>query len=137
FNFGPTLLAWLADKEPEVYQTILDADAESRNRYSGHGSAIAQSYNHSILPLSNSRDKYTQIYWGFRDFQFRFGRDPEGMWLPEAAVDVESLEFLAQFGIKFTILSPYQGKRARRLRGRAWKDVNGGRIDPTTPYLIK
>src|SRR5205085_3286474 len=106
FNFGPTLLAWLEDKEPEVYRKILEADSESQKRYSGHGSAIAQAYNHTILPLSNSRDKYTQIYWGLRDFQSRFGRDPEGMWLPETAVDTEVLEILARLGIKFTILSP-------------------------------
>jgi alpha-amylase/alpha-mannosidase (GH57 family) len=137
FNFGPTLLAWLANKEPGVYLSIIEADRESRNRYSGHGSAIAQAYNHSILPLSNSRDKYTQILWGLRDFQSRFGRDPEGMWLPETAVDIETLEILASLGIKFTILSPYQAKRVKRLRGRTWKDVNGGRVDPTSPYVIK
>jgi len=137
FNFGPTLMAWLAEKEPDVYKTILEGDAESRQRYSGHGSAIAQSYNHTILPLSNSRDKYTQVLWGLRDFQFRFNRDPEGMWLPETAVDLEVLEILAQLGIKFTILSPYQAMRVKRLRGRVWKDVNGGRVDPTTPYLVR
>src|SRR5687768_5641950 len=71
FNFGPTLLAWLKDQEPEVYQSILEADVESRNRFSGHGSAMAQAYNHTILPLSNSRDKYTQILWGVLDFEHR------------------------------------------------------------------
>src|SRR5262245_3322544 len=137
FNFGPTLLAWLAEEAPDVYQKILEADQESQQRFSGHGSAIAQAYNHTILPLSNIRDKYTQILWGLRDFQFRFGRDPEGMWLPETAVDIESLELLAEFGIQFTILSPYQAKRTKRLRGRVWKDVNGGRVDPTTPYVVR
>jgi len=94
FNFGPTLLEWMAEKEPETYRTILEADKESRQRFSGHGSAIAQAYNHTILPLSNSRDKYTQILWGIRDFEFRFGRKPEGMWLPETAVDLEVLDVL-------------------------------------------
>jgi alpha-amylase/alpha-mannosidase (GH57 family) len=137
FNFGPTLLAWLADHEPDVYREILEADVESQRRYSGHGSAIAQAYNHAILPLCNTRDKFTQIYWGLRDFQFRFQRDPESMWLPETAVDTEVLEILAQFGIKFILLSPFQAKRTKRLRGRAWKDVNGGKVDPSTPYVIK
>src|SRR5688572_11816080 len=105
FNFGPTLLAWLAEKEPDVYQTILEADKESQSRFSGHGSAIAQAYNHTILPLSNQRDQETQILWGIRDFEFRFGRKPEGMWLPEAAADSDVLELLAANGIRFTILS--------------------------------
>src|SRR6185436_1444752 len=137
FNFGPTLLAWMADREPDVYRRILEADKESQQRYSGHGSAIAQAYNHTILPLSNSRDKYTQILWGIRDFQYRFGRYPEGMWLPETAVDLETLDILANLGIRFTILSPYQAKRVKRSRGKAWKDVNGGRVDPSTPYIVK
>ena len=137
FNFGPTLLAWMAEKEPETYRTILEADKESQQRFSGHGSAIAQAYNHTILPLSNSRDKYTQILWGIRDFECRFGRKPEGMWLPETAVDLESLDILAGFGIRFTILSPYQAKRTRKLRGRAWRDASGGRIDPSMPYEVR
>jgi alpha-amylase/alpha-mannosidase (GH57 family) len=136
FNFGPTLLAWLAGHEPETYQAILDADKESQQRFSGHGSAIAQAYNHTILPLSNSRDKYTQILWGIRDFEFRFGRKPESMWLPETAVDMEVLEILAGFEIRFTILSPFQAKRARRLRGRVWRDASGGRVDPSTAYEV-
>src|ERR1051326_4938878 len=134
FNFGPTLLAWLAGHEPETYQAILHADKESQRRFSGHGSAIAQAYNHTILPLSNSRDKYTQILWGIRDFEFHFGRKPEGMWLPETAVDTEVLEIVAGFEIRFTILSPFQAKRTRRLRGRVWRDASGGRVDPSIPY---
>ena len=137
FNFGPTLLTWLREKEPETYQTILDADKESQSRFSGHGSAVAQSYNHTILPLSNSRDKYTQLLWGIRDFEYRFGRKPEGMWLPETAVDLEVLDLLAGFGIRFTILSPYQAKRTRKVRGRAWRDASGGRVDPSTPYAVR
>lgn len=137
FNFGPTLLAWLAEKEPKVYRAILQADRDSQTYFSGHGSAIAQSYNHTILPLSNSRDKFTQIYWGIRDFEYRFKRKPEGMWLPETAVDLEVLDILATLGIRFTILSPYQAKRARRLKGRAWRDASGGRVDPSTPYEVR
>jgi len=137
FNFGPTLLAWLAEKEPQTYEAILAADKESRARFSGHGSAIAQAFNHTILPLSNSRDKYTQIYWGIRDFEFRFARKPEGMWLPEAAVDMETLEILARLGIRFTILSPYQAHRTRKFRGRSWRDVGGGKIDPSMPYQVR
>src|SRR5256885_6428217 len=124
----------MADHEPESYQAVLDADKESQQRFSGHGSAIAQAYNHTILPLSNSRDKYTQILWGIRDFESRFGRKPEGMWLPETAVDMEALEILAGFGIRFTILSPYQARRTRKLRGRAWRDASGGGVVPSFPF---
>ena len=137
FNFGPTLLAWMAEREPTAYRTILRADKESQERFSGHGNAIAQAYNHAVLPLCNSRDKYTQVYWGIRDFEFRFGRKPEGMWLPETAVDLETLDILAEFGIRFTILSPYQAKRTRKLRARAWKDASGGKVDPSRAYEVR
>src|ERR1051325_6047058 len=99
FNFGPTLLAWLKDYRPDVYAAVLEGDAESRDRFSGHGSALAQGYNHMILPLANQRDLETQVVWGIEDFKYRFGRDPEGMWLPETAVDTRSLEGLAARGI--------------------------------------
>ncbi len=137
FNFGPTLLAWLKEKAPEVYQAILDADRESQKIFSGHGSAIAQAYNHMILPLANWRDKYTQVLWGIRDFEHRFGRSPEGMWLPETAVDIDSLDIMASLGIRFTILSPYQARAVRRFRGRNWHEVSGGRIDPSRAYEIR
>src|SRR5205814_10653817 len=137
FNFGPTLLSWLQAQQPETYAAILAADRESRERFSGHGSALAQAYNHMILPLANPRDRRTQILWGIRDFEFRFGRRPEGMWLPETAVDLEVLDVLAGFDIRFTILSPYQAKRTRKLRRRAWRDASGGRIDPSMPYNVK
>jgi alpha-amylase/alpha-mannosidase (GH57 family) len=136
-NFGPTLLSWMEDNSPETYRCILESDQESQDRFSGHGSALAQAYNHIILPLANSRDKLTQTIWGLRDFEHRFGRAPEGMWLPEAAVDIESLETLAEQGIKFTILAPHQAGRVRKIGGRSWKDVSGGRIDPTRAYLAK
>ncbi len=137
FNFGPTLLSWLEEKAPEVYRSVLAADRESAQRFSGHGSALAQAYNHMILPLANGQDKHTQILWGLRDFRRRFERDPEGMWLPEAAVDLETLEVLASQGIRFTVLAPNQARRARAIGGRAWRDVSGGRIDPSMPYRLR
>ncbi len=136
FNFGPTLLAWLERQEPQVYEAILEGDRESRRRYSGHGSALAQAYNHMILPLATLRDKRTQVLWGIADFQHRFGREPEGMWLPETAVDSETLEVLAEMGISFTILAPSQAWRVRPLGGDRWEDVSGGRIDPTMAYRV-
>ena len=138
FNFGPTLLSWLKDKQPEIHEAIVAADQEAMERYSGHGSALAQAYNHMIMPLANERDKHTQVIWGIRDFETRFRRQPEGMWLPECAADNASLDVLAQHGIKFTILSPYQASRVRPLEGNGeWQDVNGGKIDPKVPYLVK
>src|SRR5215210_513680 len=138
FNFGPTLLAWLETHHPEVYRAILEADRESRSRFGGHGSALMQPYNHTILPLSNRRDKQTQIVWGVRDFEHRFGRPPRGAWLPEAAVDVESLELLAEQGIRFTILEPHQARRIRPKGGKPseWRDVSGGGLDTTVPYEV-
>jgi alpha-amylase/alpha-mannosidase (GH57 family) len=136
FNFGPTLLSWIEDKAPRVYKAILEADHISKDRFSGHGSAIAQAYHHIILPLANRRDKHTQIAWGIRDFTFRFGRSPGGMWLPETAVDLETLEILAEFGIKFTILAPRQASREGKIGGRSWKDVSGESIDPSMPYRL-
>ncbi|HUG05197.1 MAG TPA: DUF3536 domain-containing protein [Candidatus Limnocylindria bacterium] len=134
FNFGPTLLAWLEDRRPSVYARVIEADRQSQELFSGHGSAIAQPYNHMIMPLATSRDKRTQIVWGIADFVRRFGRRPEGMWLPETAVDLETLDLLAEHGMRFTILSPTQAGRVRRIGGRGWRDVTGGRIDPTRAY---
>jgi alpha-amylase/alpha-mannosidase (GH57 family) len=136
FNFGPTLLAWMEEHTPDVLAAIVEADRQSCERFSGHGSAIAQAYNHTILPLSNQRDKVTQVRWGITDFAHRFGRQPAGMWLPECAADTESLEVLAEAGIRFTILSPYQGAKIRRLGDADWQDVNGGQVDPSRPYLV-
>ena len=115
FNFGPTLLSWLRRHDPRTYEAIQEADRESRERFGGHGNAIAQIYNHLIMPLANTRDKRTQIRWGIEDFAHHFGRLPEGMWLAETAVDLETLDLLAQEGIRFTILSPHQAARVRRL----------------------
>jgi alpha-amylase/alpha-mannosidase (GH57 family) len=135
FNFGPTLLTWLERNQPEVYSVILKADTDSIQRFSGHGSAIAQAYNHIILPLASRRDKRTQVVWGIKDFIFRFKRRPEGMWLPETAVDIETLEILAEQGIVFTILSPKQASRTRPINDSRWTDVSTGTIDCSQPYL--
>ncbi|MBI5179002.1 MAG: DUF3536 domain-containing protein [Nitrospinae bacterium] len=135
FNFGPTLLSWMERHQPDTYQKILEADRLSVGRRNGHGNAIAQVYNHSIMPLNSPKDKETQIIWGIRDFQHRFGRAPEGIWFAEAAVDSESLALAAKHGIKFTILSPRQAKRVRPVKpGSAWTDCNGD-VDTTRPYL--
>jgi alpha-amylase/alpha-mannosidase (GH57 family) len=134
FNFGPTLLRWLEEKAPEVYGAIQAADRDSQAKFSGHGSAISQAYNHMIMPLGDSRDKRTQVKWGIRDFEHRFGRRPEGMWLPETAVDLETLDILAEHGILFTVLSPYQARQVRAIGGRSWRDVRDGKIDPSRAY---
>ena len=137
FDFGPTLLSWLEKHAAETYQAILDADAASRQLRSGHGNAIAQAYNHMIMPLASPRDKHTQIVWGMEDFRKRFQRDPEGMWLPETAVDKETLETLAKNGIRFTILAPHQAKRFRSSSKDGWADLNSGSIDPSRPYVCQ
>src|SRR5687768_11333917 len=131
FNFGPTLLSWLEVAAPDTYAAVLEADRLSLQRFSGHGCAIAQAYNHIILPLANARDKRTQVLWGIRDFERRFGRRPEGMWLPETAVDLDSLDVLAAEGIVYTILEPHQATRFRRIGESAWDE---GHLDPTMPY---
>ncbi len=137
FNFGPTLLAWMERRQPEVYRSVVEADRVSRERFSGHGSALAQCYSHMIMPLANSADKRTQVVWGIRDFEHRFKRKPEGMWLPETAVDLETLDLMAEQGILFTILAPRQARRVRMAGTKNWEDVSGGRIDPKVPYLCR
>jgi alpha-amylase/alpha-mannosidase (GH57 family) len=136
FDFGPTLLAWLEVNVPDVYQAVLGADRESQAAFSGHGSAIAQAYNHMIMPLANRRDKYTQVLWGAHDFEHRFKRKPEGMWLPETAVDLEAMDILAERGIRFTILAPHQARRVRQIDSDTWQDVANAAIDPTMAYEI-
>lgn len=135
FNFGPTLLSWLERHDSGTYQAILEADQLSVKNFSGHGSAIAQVYNHIIMPLANFRDKETQVIWGISDFVHRFNRKPEGMWLAETAVDLETLEILAKHHIKFTILAPRQARRVRALQKQEWQEVNDHTIDTRRPYL--
>lgn len=135
FDFGPTLLSWLEVREPSVYRQILEGDRNSVRLQQGHGNGIAHVYNHMILPLANYRDKRTQIAWGLRDFEWRFGRKSESIWLAETAVNRETLRVLIDFGIRYIILSPYQAARVRPIeRAAGWTDVRGGRVDPTQPY---
>ncbi|MGI8893721.1 MAG: DUF3536 domain-containing protein [Bacteroidia bacterium] len=134
FNFGPTLLDWMQKKSPEVYEAILQADKESMSHFNGHGSAIAQVYNHVIMPLANDNDKETQVIWGIEDFKSRFGRMPEGMWCGETAVDTPTLEVMAKHGIKFTILSPYQAQSFRKFGDKKWINAEGANIDPKRAY---
>ncbi len=141
FDFGPTLLSWLEKTHPWIYGQIISADQLSRERFQGHGNALAQVYNHIIMPLATRGDKLTQIRWGLADFKNRFGRQAEGMWLSETAVDTETLNLMAEEGVKFTILSPTQAQSVRPLKGpakgKAWQDVAGGRINPTRPYRVR
>lgn len=139
FNIGPTLMSWLENYDTEVYEKIIEADKLSQERLNGHGNAIAQVYNHIILPLANKRDKYTQIRWAKQDFKHRFGRDPEGIWLAETAIDYPTLEALVDEGLKFTIIAPSQAERCRPIADEnnadpQWIEVGGGQIDPTRPY---
>jgi alpha-amylase/alpha-mannosidase (GH57 family) len=141
FNFGPTLMSWLKENAPRTYRMILDGERRSRKLFSGHSSAVAQVYNHIIMPLSNRRDKITQIRWGIADYESHFGIVPEGMWLAETAVDTETLELLAQQGVKYTILEPHQCKRVRPLKidgasaDSAWTTPLSNSVDTTRPYV--
>ncbi len=134
FNVGPTLLSWLRKKMPATYNQIIKADKVSKEANNGHGNAIAQVYNHMIMPLASFHDKVTQVKWGIKDFLYHFGRMPEGMWLAETAVNTETLSVMADEGIKFTILSPYQAFRSRTSPEDEWIDVTGGKIETTRPY---
>ena len=139
FNIGPTLMSWLQNYDIDVYQRIIEADRKSSERLNGHGNAIAQVYNHIIMPLASERDKLSQIRWGKADFRSRFGREPEGMWLAEAAVDYATVEALVNEGIRFIILAPSQAERCRLIPTdnetlEEWHEVGGNQIDPTRPY---
>jgi alpha-amylase/alpha-mannosidase (GH57 family) len=133
FNFGPTLLPWQEQRFPSVYEKVLQADREGMRRF-GHGNAMAQVYNHIIMPLANDRDKETEVLWGTADFEKRFHRKPEALWLPETAVNYATLRTLVKYGMRYLILSPFQASRARSFGGRKWSDVSQGRIDTTRPY---
>ncbi len=135
YNFGPTLLSWMERKDRETYNAILESDKISKKRFGGHGSAIAQAHSHLILPLANYRDKVTQVKWGLEDFKYRFGRESEGIWLAETAVDTETLEVLADQGLKYTILAPRQAKSFRKIGQSDWKSTNHG-FDTRRPYKV-
>ncbi|HLF27450.1 MAG TPA: DUF3536 domain-containing protein [Anaerolineae bacterium] len=107
YNVGPTLIAWLARHAPDVYQRIVESDRRHSEAI-GVGNALAQPAHHTILPLARQRDKETQVHWGIASFRHRFGRQPRGMWLPEMAVDLNTLEVLSAEGLSFTILSDQQ-----------------------------
>ncbi|MBQ8168227.1 DUF3536 domain-containing protein [bacterium] len=134
FNFGPTLLSWLEHYAPLTYERIIKADIESIDAHDGHGNAMAQVYNHIIMPLANEQDKQTQVRWGIKDFEYRFGRKPEGIWLAETAVDDDTLRVLVENGIKFTVLSPYQALKMKKASDKDWTDVSWGNIDPARSY---
>jgi alpha-amylase/alpha-mannosidase (GH57 family) len=138
FNFGPTLLSWLKDNATRTYRMIQDGERRSRKTFGGHSSAMAQVYNHIIMPLASRRDRITQIRWGIADYQHHYGLPPEGMWLSETAADNESLELLANNGIRFTVLAPHQCKRVRPIKdGAQWVDTPDATVDTTRPYLLR
>src|SRR3984885_10876054 len=151
FNFGPTLMSWIKENAQRTYRMILDGESRSRKRYQGHSSAMAQVYNHLILALANTRDRVTQIRWGIADYESNFGNKPEGMWLPETAADDETLELLAQNGIRFTVLAPHQCKHVRPLKAdgktedkkegdtseNEWIETPDASVDTTHPYLVR
>ncbi len=133
FNFGPTLLSWVKSQRPLIYQKILDADLESLKRL-GHGNAIAQVYDHLIMPLANERDQETEVRWGMADFECHFRHKPDAMWLPETAVNYATLQVLIKYGMRFLILSPYQALKVKSFAKEKWTDVSQGKIDTTRPY---
>ncbi len=134
FNFGPTLMSWLEKKDPDTYKRIIEANHKSIATHNGHGNAIAQAYNHMILPLANRRDKTTQVKWGIADFKKRFEVNPESIWLPETACNEETLEVLVEEGIKFIILEPHQAQAISSLGSEEWQNVSHGNINPKHPY---
>jgi alpha-amylase/alpha-mannosidase (GH57 family) len=134
FDFGPTLLSWLQQSHPETYARILAADAESVRRNEGHGNAIAQAYNHAILPLCNKRDQLTQVRWGAADFLSRFGREPESMWLPETACNDDVMGVLIDAGLAYVILAPQQALRVRAGEEQEWQSVSAETIDTSIAY---
>lgn len=136
FNMGPTLMGWIRTNTPHTYKRIQEADKRSAERLNGHGNAIAQVYNHIIMPLASAEDKKTQIRWGIEDFKFHFGRMPEAMWLAETAINFETVVELIKAGIKFTILSPTQADKFRKLGDEEWTGCSNTDIDTTRPYRV-
>ena len=136
FNVGPTLMRWLAQHDPTTYASIVAADKAGQLRFGGHGPAMAQVYGHLIMPLATPRDRRTQVAWGVADFRHHYGRDPEGMWLAEAAVCTDTLEALAEYGIRYTVLAPHQAAAVRSLRGGDWVATSTTPLDTTMPYLV-
>ncbi|MBI4802031.1 MAG: DUF3536 domain-containing protein [Elusimicrobia bacterium] len=134
FNFGPTLLAWLEKRYPACYSKIIRTAAKSRKSL-GHSNAIAQGYNHVIMPLASFNDRLTQVIWGLADFQARFGFKAEAMWLPETAADENTLRLLIDQGLGYAILSPYQAEMIRPVDSEKWTDISSGNFDTKRPYV--
>ncbi|HEY6802893.1 MAG TPA: DUF3536 domain-containing protein [Pyrinomonadaceae bacterium] len=134
FNFGPTLLSWLARHQPRTYQRILDADHESASDRGGHGNAIGQAYGHAILPLCNQKDRLTQLVWGIEDFRFRFQREPESLWLPETACNDATMSLLIELGLRYVILAPEQAGKVRLRNDGEWIELTPGDIDTSQAY---
>lgn len=135
FNCGPTLLSWLESAHPECYARILEADRRSVVRW-GHGNAMAQCHHHMIMPLASPLDKEVQLAWSQADFRARFGRDPEGLWLPEAAVDTPTLEAVAAAGFGFVVLAPRQALAVADLDGGNAREVTQEDLDISAPYAV-
>ena len=136
FNIGPTLFSWIEEAHPEIYQKIIEADKKSCEEHEGHGNGIAQVYNHIMMPLANERDQITQIRWGLQEFQHRFGRTAESIWLPETGINLDNLKTLIDAGIRYVILSPTQAEQVRNIGERDWEDVADNSIDITQPYRL-
>ena len=136
FNFGPTLFNWIRQKHHKTFAKIIESDRKSIENHNGHGNAIAQVYNHIIMPLANTRDKITQIKWGLRDFEFNFSRKSEGIWLSETACNQDTLEVLIEEGIKYIILDPSQAQKIRRIHKGEWQSVSDNSINPTTTFIF-
>ena len=137
FNFGPTLLQWIKKYDPQTYKRIIEADVKSRKQNNGHGNAIAQVYNHIILPLACDKDIITQIEWGLKSFEMDFGRKSEGIWLSETAINDKVAEYLISYGIKFVILSPFQAEEVYYKDKNEWVNVSDGSIDYSKPYILE
>lgn len=136
FNFGATLLAWLAEHDPATLEAIREADRWAAEKHGGHGSAMAQAYNHPILPLCDARDRQTQIVWGLREFRHRYGRDAEGFWCPECAIDRHTVRALIDHGVQYVILGPQQAEAIRPFGYDDWTDVRHGGLETRHPYRL-
>ncbi len=143
FNFGTSLLSWIKNNDRCTYESIIEADSLGISRFSGHGCSIAQIYNHIIMPLSIKTERLIQVKWAISDFEANFKRKPEGMWLSETAVDMQTLDMLAECGIKFTVLSPNQAHSFKKIENQqtdgfsGWKEVKNGSINTRMPYLCR
>ena len=141
FNFGPTLLTWMEQQAPDIYARVLEGDRASLARL-GHGNAIAQIHHHVIMPLATDLEKRAEIAWALADFEARFSRRAEGLWLSEAAVDTRTLELLAEAGVQFTILAPRQARETADILPRGterdnWTEVDEASLDIREPYLVE